>query len=95
MSTYCHLSCKRCQEALFVKDADSDVHADLRELGQFLEKHYRHELIYTWEDDLSTYVGFIPDDGENRMPDSWLRFKMPTDGWWSAGRFFKHEGGGQ
>lgn len=89
MSIYCHLSCKRCRESLFVKDADSDVHSNPNELGQFLEKHYRHELIYTWEDDQSTYEGSVPDPTPDNEPSGWQRFKVPTNGWWSSGKFFE------
>lgn len=83
MSTYCHLVCKTCQESLFVKDSDSDVHAEPHEHGMFLEKHYGHHLVFLWEDDL------IQMDGKEKSPsDEWERFKKPTNGWWSHGHFF-------
>lgn len=76
MSIYCYLSCKKCKESLFVKDADTSVHADPNVLGQFLEKHYCHELIYTWEDD---------------EPENWPAFEMPQNGWWSCGKYYEHK----
>ena len=86
MSIYCHLCCKLCQEAIHIKDADSDAFGgedDKKLLGQFLEKHHHHPLIYTWEDD-----SIQTDDGKWIDPVSWPRFKTPTNGWWSCGRFY-------
>lgn len=50
-----------------MKDRDSDVHADPEELGQFLEKHRMHPLIFTHEHDA---VG-----SPEEFPDDWPRFK--------------------
>lgn len=49
MSVYCYLSCVQCKETMFVKDRHSEVHADPNQLGYFLEKHCKHPLIFTNE----------------------------------------------
>jgi hypothetical protein len=73
-----------------VKDADSDIHATPEELGQFLEKHYRHELIFTHEDDYDMYEGEVYDQGKHEEPVEWPRFKIPDEGlFWGAGKLFK------
>lgn len=51
MSTYCHLACTECREALFIKDSDTDVHADPKTLGDFLEKHRLHHLVFLCEEE--------------------------------------------
>jgi len=87
MSIYCHLSCRECKETLFVKDSDSEVHANSKEHGEFLEKHCHHILIYTWEDDeIGDRDGWI-------VPVEWQRFKLSEDGWWSHGTFYFDEVG--
>lgn len=81
MSTYCNLVCVDCREALFVKDADSDVHCDKNTLGQFLEKHCEHTLKFLWEED------FIKIEGKWICPDgAWPQFKVPPPpDYWSKG----------
>ncbi len=87
MSAYCHLCCIDCKEAIFVKDTDTPVHAKPEELGQFLEKHYKHALLFLHEDD-----GVRTDRGDEFPSDCWKRFKLSSDGFWSVGRFVKDNG---
>ena len=78
MSTYCYIACKDCHELLHIKDSDTDIHANPKRLGQFLEKHHLHNLSYLTEDDPI----------EDCFPaDLWPRFVLQGDGYWSRGTF--------
>jgi hypothetical protein len=82
MSIYCHLACKTCEELIFVKDADTGVHANPHDLGQFLEKHTMHDLTFVWEDDEFEVDGVWQCPG-----DQWSRFEETPGGEWSHGVF--------
>lgn len=84
MSTYSYLCCFDCEESIFVKDADTPIHANPEELGQFFEKHYRHSLRFLHEDD-----GVSTLRGDEFPADCWKRFKLSSGGYWSVGRFLE------
>lgn len=86
MSIYCYLACRDCRESLFVKDADSVVHANPEALGQFLEKHHMHPLLFG--DELA-YV--TSDKLEGDFLEDWDEFEMSQDGCWSRGTFYPND----